>query len=602
MGLASPVRVQYPEPFITYTLATGGGVNPYTGLDRFGRVIDLPWFDSESTLVRLNYGYDRASNRTFRKDLVAASHDKRFSELYEYDGVQRLKKFHRGELVDGDSVITAPTLQQGWQLDATGNWVNFTQANPATPGEALDQQRAHNTVNEITDIARTVGANWITPQHDRNGNTTLLPRPNDSTDGYTTTWDAWNRMVTVSDTSGVVQTNTYDGLVRRISQATASGTERYLYTASWQTLEEHPDSPAGLKRRYLWGLRYIDDLVLQDRDPIGTGSLSERSYALQDALFNVVALSQPNALIRERFAYTAYGRPLFLDANFEPHVVQESVVDERYLFTGRRLDPATHLYYYRARYYDPELGRFLGRDPLGYVDGLGLYEFVKGGPLANVDPIGLAVPIVPIVVAASCGACWAAAGSVFNTAHRICEGSDDETGYLLCFMSVVSDVDSSLDWYTWTVINGACLACGGGLAAAGRGFAQQMAGKWAQRKAAKEAREKARKEAARKAADLPFCKCNAAELAVGKEAVRLACKTRPFSCGKPGEATPLTVEQLMSRAAIAAECAATRFAFQRKCFRKGHSQWLEHEDQRGKAKAASSICAAKAAKKQAAGH
>ncbi len=388
MGLASPVRVQYPEPFITYTLATGGGVNPYTGLDRFGRVIDLPWFDSESTLVRLNYGYDRASNRTFRKDVVAASHDKRFSELYEYDGVQRLKKFHRGELVDGDSVITAPTLQQGWQLDATGNWVNFTQGNPATPAEALDQQRAHNTVNEITDIARTVGANWVAPQHDRNGNTTLLPRPHDPTAGYTTTWDAWNRMVTVSDTSGVVQTNTYDGLVRRIFQATASGTERYLYTASWQTLEEHTGSPAGLKRRYLWGLRYIDDLVLQDRDPTGTNSLTQRSYALQDALFNVVALAQPNALIRERYAYTAYGRPLFLDADFEPREVQESVADERYLFTGRRLDAATELYYYRMRFYDWGLGRFLGRDPLGYVAGLGLFVYGNSNPTHTIDPIG----------------------------------------------------------------------------------------------------------------------------------------------------------------------------------------------------------------------
>ncbi len=337
-------------------------------------------------MARPSVGYHRASNRTFRKDVVAASHDKRFSELYEYDGVQRLKKFHRGELVDGDSVITAPTLQQGWQLDATGNWVNFTQGTPATPGEALDQQRAHNTVNEITDIARTVGANWVTPQHDRNGNTTVLPQPHDPTDGFTTTWDAWNRMITVSDTSGVVQTNTYDGLVRRISQATASGTERYLYTASWQTLEEHT---TGLKRRYLWGLRYIDDLVLQDRDPTGTDSLSERSYALQDALFNVVALAQPNALLRERYAYTAYGRPLFLDADFEPHAVQESVVDERYLFTGRRLDAGTGLYYYRMRFYDWGVGRFLGRDPLGFALVLFDYQFVFNRPTSLWDPYGL---------------------------------------------------------------------------------------------------------------------------------------------------------------------------------------------------------------------
>ena len=43
-------------------------------------------------------------------------------------------------------------------------------------------------------------------------------------------------------------------------------------------------------------------------------------------------------------------------------------------FTGRHLDSETDLYYFRARYYDTEQGRFISRDPAGYVDGLGLYN------------------------------------------------------------------------------------------------------------------------------------------------------------------------------------------------------------------------------------
>ena len=43
-------------------------------------------------------------------------------------------------------------------------------------------------------------------------------------------------------------------------------------------------------------------------------------------------------------------------------------------FTGRHLDNETDLYYFRARYYDTEQGRFISRDPAGYVDGMGLYN------------------------------------------------------------------------------------------------------------------------------------------------------------------------------------------------------------------------------------
>ena len=70
--------------------------------------------------MHLKYGYDRVSNRTFREDLVAQAYGKDFDELYEYDGLHRLKKFHRGRLTDDNRTITSPTLQQGWQLDATG--------------------------------------------------------------------------------------------------------------------------------------------------------------------------------------------------------------------------------------------------------------------------------------------------------------------------------------------------------------------------------------------------------------------------------------------------------------------------------------------------
>jgi RHS repeat-associated protein len=57
-------------------------------------------------------------------------------------------------------------------------------------------------------------------------------------------------------------------------------------------------------------------------------------------------------------------------------------------YTGREND-GTGLYYYRARYYDPGLKRFISSDPIGSAGGINLYMYVSGDPLSRTDPFGL---------------------------------------------------------------------------------------------------------------------------------------------------------------------------------------------------------------------
>jgi RHS repeat-associated protein len=147
----------------------------------------------------------------------------------------------------------------------------------------------------------------------------------------------------------------------------------------------------------------VDDLVLRDRDTDANGGLDERLYVLQDANWNVVAISNSSGTIQERYTYSAYGVPTFRTSTFTERSPNASTCAWDVLFTGRSRDAETGFYYYRNRYYGAELGRFINRDPIGYgAETMNFYQYVGSRPATLLDPGGLAVidigdlpPIVP---------------------------------------------------------------------------------------------------------------------------------------------------------------------------------------------------------------
>jgi RHS repeat-associated protein len=283
---------------------------------------------------------------------------------------------------------------QQWTLDATGNWIQFQEDDTGSGTWSLDQTRTHDPANEIASFVETTGPTWAQPAYDRDGNMTTLPQAASLANSFTCTYDAWSRLVKVVDssTSQTVAEYQYDGRGFRVLRSgyntgTLSERRHYYYNSAWQLLEERIEqspipNPQSLipSSQYVWGLRYIDDIVLRDR-------VSERLYYVQDANWNVTALLDTAANPLERYVYDAYGTVTVYDGDWGT-TFSASAFDNETLYTGRQLDAASGLYHLRVRDFGSLWGAFASRDPT--AADLNLYRYCGNGPTGATDPSGLA--------------------------------------------------------------------------------------------------------------------------------------------------------------------------------------------------------------------
>jgi RHS repeat-associated protein len=109
---------------------------------------------------------------------------------------------------------------------------------------------------------------------------------------------------------------------------------------------------------------------------------------LADPNWNVIALVDASGTVVERMKYDAFGKVTWLDATFTAKTNSDYAWNRT--FTGQVLDSETGLMLYRMRYYHTGVGRFVSRDPIGYLAGdANIFRLLSNNPLTTTDVWGL---------------------------------------------------------------------------------------------------------------------------------------------------------------------------------------------------------------------
>ncbi|WP_190287781.1 RHS repeat-associated core domain-containing protein [Massilia sp. NR 4-1] len=325
------------QPVLNYYYDSGG---------RLVKLEQLPGESNNNATQNLTFRYDRNNRRISQAYPNGITRSNVFDEAGQLTAI--LYKKPDGSLL-GDYVF---------KYDLSGN----REISDGSFSRALISNEMNGVVNKANQLISFNGNDLV---YDKNGN--LI---NDGMRYYI--WNARNQLVEIrNEKNETFAKFTYDGLGRRQGKKIGVTESSYLYDGMNIVQESDGSIPANVRANYIVG--NVDEIFSQSS---GMGSSARVVSYLTDAIGSVVRLTDGQGEKIVDYQYSSYGETEADAKHRNP-----------FQYAGREND-GTGLYYYRARYYSPSMGRFIQSDPIGVKDGVNMYAYVNGNPISKTDPTG----------------------------------------------------------------------------------------------------------------------------------------------------------------------------------------------------------------------
>jgi len=344
--------------------------------DGFRFVTDVDHKDSNQTVFAgFDYGYDAMGNPLYEE----RTHDSGKGDCYAYDKAYRLTAAlirsddPSAECADSDWNDFPYQKLVEYNLDDVSNRTSVD----TTPyqGQTATVNYTANSVNEYTQV------DLVYRTHDSNGNLT-------SANATTMAYDYRNNLTEVKQGQTTIADYEYDVFNRRTAKYC---TAAFFFYDLFDLVEIY--NLNGVRTHSIVQGQSLDEplvLIALDANDMDN-DLNMSEYRQYDIAWNRMRsefkATDDTGDVIESCDCDLFGKPNRTDANNDP--IAYSRILMPFADAGRYYDEETGLYWNRFRTYDPDTGRFLQRDPLGYVDGPSLYEYARSDPSLFSDPLGL---------------------------------------------------------------------------------------------------------------------------------------------------------------------------------------------------------------------
>ncbi len=351
------------------------------GNDSLGRVTAIPGYaqftyNADSLIETMMYGNGTVTTYEYDCHQPVTIHAQRNgTDLllmnYQYDFSGNITQLGYNRLKDQQWVQSSQTFEYDWlnRLVSAQEGTDLLSYTYDAVGNRLSQNDLtyiYNTVNELLSVS-----DGTLFTYDERGNTLTKSK---GTDTFSYTHDHRNKLTQVEKNQQIVAEYTYDGDGRRIQKTEWSDTlqehQTVIYVYSGGTVIYEKNTQTGKEAAYIYG---------------PTGRIAKKvdgltQYYHRDHLGSTRLITDESGNVTGEVKYEPFGKS-----------VKSGEDRENHLYTGKEKD-ASGLYYYGARYYDSETGRWIERDPKGGVlenpMSLNRYVYCYNNPLFYVDPDG----------------------------------------------------------------------------------------------------------------------------------------------------------------------------------------------------------------------